>query len=154
MRSVTANESSTFEVIKQPTRDSVGELSGCGLGGLKVGMVTERFGGLRAKSMPYTVNIRGVVRQKDSKTHSASGQPLCEIELQDAQGTVTRLIALGDVADDFGVETEVVVWFVVAQKGRTTGAAGAIWVYNDSYVMQLRSNVVAKAVTEQIVLSE
>jgi len=117
-------------------------------------MVTERYGGLRAKSMPYTANIRGVVRPKDSKAQLASGQSLCEIELQDAQGTVTRLVTLGDVADDFEVETEVVVWFAVALKGRTPGSAGASWVYNDSYVMQLRCNVVAKAVTEQIVLSE
>ena len=150
MHTVVANESSTFEVIGQPTRESVGEFVTSGLGRLKAGMVTERFGGLREKPMPYIVNIRGVVRAMDSKAQSASGQTLSEIELQDARGTVTRLMALGDVVDDFQVGDEVVVWFAVAQKSRGTSTAGAIWVYNDAFVMQLRSNVAAKTVTEQI----
>ena len=144
------NENSIFEVIGQPTRETMGEFLPSGVGRLKAGMATERFGTLRDKPMPYTVNIRGVVRAMDNKSQSSSGQALNEIELQDTRGAVTRLMALGDVAEEFQVGDEVVVWFAVAQKSRGTNTAGAIWVYNDAYVMTLRNNVATRPVAEQI----
>ena len=94
---------------------------------------------LKRKKAPYVANFLLTVRQSESpsSTDGPSEKPIQELELQDSCAATVRCKALGTHAgcEELAVGNKVVIFFAVGQVGRVPSAGGALWIFDDAFVL-------------------
>ena len=68
------------------------------------------------------------------------------MKLQGSDGALMKFVALGSIADGeaFTVGNEHIIFFVKGTPGKEKGAAGALWIYDNSYVHLISECVALK----------
>ena len=110
---------------------------------------------LNAQPLPQMISLCGVVVGKENVVASTAGNDLRTFQLVDGVGKYVRVIAFDRHATNPIIENGnmLVLYMATAQEG-IKRQPGALWMYNDSHMILLRSGCVNSGARDEIVFGQ
>ena len=108
------------------------------------------------RALPFVSNFRGVIFEISGTGSTENGASILSVKVQDKEGDVMKVLALGRYADDGVLRegAEVIAYFAKAQKARKAGQAPVMWLFSDAYVQSVSTDSVTLPIRREIVLQD